>query len=259
MASITLLSDFGTKDATAAIARGILMQYNPHIQIYDITHDVTPYNIIQAAYFLKSAYSYYPKGTVHIVMCGMFVNREPSLTLTICNGHYFICTNNGLLPLALQNQPLKSWIYPNLDKTDTFNSWLKTTGKLINKLPLTGTDNSGLKEIVLLGNNNPGAIPDTNPTNIEVIHVDQFENVVLNINQEQFYQITYGMPFKLQFKKVEEIREINTNYSDVREGFKLARFNSNGYLEIGINKGKAASLFGLKLGSKTNEIKIILE
>ena len=258
MACITLLSDFGTKDATAAIVRGILMQQNPHLPIYDITHDVTPYNITQAAYFLKSAYNYYPKGSIHIVLCGMFMSREPSLTLSRCNGHYFVCTNNGILPIALDNLILESWIYPNLDRTNTFTSWLKSIGKLINKLPLTGSDNNGLKRIELLGTNKP----DTNQSasnNIEVIHIDQFENVVLNINQDQFYNITYNMPFKLQFMKVEEIREISTNYSDVREGFKLARFNSNGYLEIGINKGKAASLFGLRMGSKNNEIKIILE
>ncbi len=186
------------------------------------------------------------------------MTREPSLTLSSCNGHYFVCTNNGLLPLAIDNLPVESWIYPNLDRTDSFTSWVKATGKLINKLPLTGSDNNGLKKIELLGNTKP----DTNKTisiDIEVIHIDQFENVVLNINKEQFYNITYNMPFKLQFMKVEEIREISTNYSDVREGYKLARFNSNGYLEIGINKGKAASLFGLRIGSKNNEIKIILE
>lgn len=259
MASITLLSDFGTKDATAAIVRGILLKHNPHLSIYDITHDVAPYNISQAAYFLKSAYSYYPTGTVHIIMCGMFMTKEPSLTLSFSNGHYFICTNNGLLPLALQNKPIKSWFYPDLDKTDTFNSWLVTTCKLVKKLPLTGSDNNGLKDIILLGNNTAGENSNINQNNIEVIHIDQFENVILNIDKEQFYEITYGMPFKLQFKKVEEIREISTNYSDVREGYKLARFNSNGYLEIGINKGKAASLFGLRLGAKNNDIKLILE
>ncbi len=258
MACITLLSDFGTKDATAAIVRGILMQQNPHLPIYDITHDVIPYNISQAAYFLKSAYSYYPKGTIHIILCGIFMTKEPSLTISSYNGHYFVCTNNGIIPIALEGHVLESWIFPNLDRNDTFTSWIKSTGKLIKKLPLTGADNNGLKKIELLGTNKP----ITNKiisSNIEVIHIDQFENVVLNINQEQFYDITYNMPFKLQFMKVEEIREISTNYSDVREGYKLARFNSNGYLEIGINKGKAASLFGLRLGSKNNEIKIILE
>ena len=102
-------------------------------------------------------------------------------------------------------------------------------------------------------------LPPTGTLECEVIHVDRYENVVLNVTKEQFESIGRGGPFRLQFMQVEEINEISDSYNDVRQGYKLCRFNSNDYLEICINRGKAASLFGLRLGSRNNNIKLLFE
>ncbi len=91
----------------------------------------------------------------------------------------------------------------------------------------------------------------------KIIHIDHFQNVVINLTRRQFDELCNGKPFSLQFTQVEEINEINNSYGEVREGYKLCRFNSNGYMEICINRGSAASLFGLRLGSRHNNIKLI--
>jgi S-adenosylmethionine hydrolase len=102
-----------------------------------------------------------------------------------------------------------------------------------------------------------------NTVECHVIHIDRFENVVINLTRSQFDAIGTGRPFKIQFMRDEEINELNGHYSNVKEGEKLCRFNSAGYLEIAINRGKAASLFGLRLYREQhlmyNTIKIFFE
>ena len=80
----------------------------------------------------------------------------------------------------------------------------------------------------------------------EIIFVDNFENVIININKEDFEEQRKGRSFKIVFKRDEVIDRISESYADVNEGEKLALFNSANYLEIAINKGNAAGLLGLQ-------------
>jgi S-adenosylmethionine hydrolase len=80
----------------------------------------------------------------------------------------------------------------------------------------------------------------------QIIFIDNFENVVVNITQEQFEQQRKGRRFKIVFKRDEVIDRISGSYADVPQGEKLVMFNSAGYMEIAINKGNAAGLFGLR-------------
>ena len=73
-----------------------------------------------------------------------------------------------------------------------------------------------------------------------------FENVIVNITREEFEQRRKGRSFRIVFKRDEVIDKISETYADVGEGEKLALFNSAGYLEISIQKGNAAGLFGLQ-------------
>ncbi len=80
----------------------------------------------------------------------------------------------------------------------------------------------------------------------QIIFIDNFENVIVNITKEEFEEQRKGRSFKIVFKRDEVIDKISETYADVAEGEKLALFNSAGYLEIAINKGNAAGLFGLQ-------------
>jgi hypothetical protein len=80
----------------------------------------------------------------------------------------------------------------------------------------------------------------------QIIFIDNFENVIVNITKEDFETQRKGRSFKIVFKRDEVIDRISDTYADVPEGEKLAIFNSAAYLEIAINKGNAAGLFGLQ-------------
>jgi hypothetical protein len=80
-----------------------------------------------------------------------------------------------------------------------------------------------------------------------VIHVDNFENVVVNIRREIFESAANGRPFSLYFKRNDPITQLSGNYCDVAVGEQLCLFNVAGFLEIAVNMGRAATLFGLKV------------
>ena len=80
----------------------------------------------------------------------------------------------------------------------------------------------------------------------QIIFIDKFENVVVNITRDEFEAQRRGRSFRIVFKRNEIIDRISESYADVPQGEKLAIFNSANYLEVAINKGNAAGLFGLQ-------------
>ena len=256
----TLLSDFGLQDASVAIAKGILMQHSPTGQIIDISHEVQPFHLGQAAYLLGAAYKNFPAGTCHLLLFDVFSEPEIKLILSEYEGQYFLSADNGLLTAALGQVPDNTWLCYELNRSDTFNDWLHAAGKVINRLSSQQPKELGLQAYTLKNKpKNTQPASEDGGLKCEVIHIDHFENVVINFTREQLASLGEGKMFRMQFVGVEEINEISNNYSDVRPGYKLCRFNSSGYLELCINRGKAASLFGLRLGGKFNDIKIFFE
>ncbi len=257
MSCVTLLSDSGLQDASAAVARGILMQYTG-MPVLDISHEVTRFHMPQAAYLLSSAYHRFPTGSIHIPLINLFP-AIPHLILSEYNGHYFLAPDNGILTMALGVTPT-TWLCAEMSKDDTYSQWLHNAGNAISRLKDQKPRAIEFQPYTLtLTPQMPMPLVNGDEAVCEVIHIDHYENVVTNMTESLFNRLRDGRRFRIQFMLVEDIDIISTGYYDVREGYKLCRFNSNGYLEICINRGKAASLFGLRLGSKLNDIKIIFE
>jgi S-adenosylmethionine hydrolase len=257
MACITLLSDFGPKDASAAIARGILMQYSGGMPVLDISHEVTPYHTAEAAYLLSGAYGHFPAGSWHVALFDLFSTSPLKLVLCGHHGHYFVTPDNGLIPMAL-GTPEKVLAYHELKAGNTFSDWLHLAGKMISELPGNSTVSP---EAQALKTASDVKLPRISPNEIacDVVHIDRYENVVLNVARSLFESARQGRNFRISFMEVEELTELSNYYNDVPPGYKLCRFNSNHHLEICINRGKAASLFGLRLEGKNNRIKIEFE
>ena len=101
MSIITLITDFGIRDhSVAAIKAGLLTQLeNP--TIVDISHAISPYNVVEAAYILKAVYTDFPKNTIHII--GVNAARTPlhKHLIVQLNDHYFIGADTGLFSLLL--------------------------------------------------------------------------------------------------------------------------------------------------------------
>jgi S-adenosyl-L-methionine hydrolase (adenosine-forming) len=259
---LTLTSDIGSQDYLVGAVKAQLLQINPAFDIVDISHNISPFNYPQAAYICRSAVQNFPEYTYHLILVNLFEKRPDQLLLAFHNNQYFLCADNGLLSMILEEKPELVIGIP-LDRTAIKNTIYCTRmmGKVVNQLSEgESIKNIGIPDIPFIEKN--PLRPTLGDAWIEgqIIFIDNFENVIVNITRDQFEEQRKGRSFRIIFKRDEMIDRISESYADVHEGEKLALFNSAGYLEIAINKGNAAGLFGLKgFSEKNSQSKQILQ
>lgn len=248
MGLITLTSDIGNQDFMPAAIKGQLLQVNKDAQVIDITHLLPPFNYPQAAYVCRNAIQNFPAGTFHIVLVDLFNEKPEYLLIAEHNEQFICCADNGLLTMILEETPQKV-IAISLDKTAQKNTlyctqvFAKAIEKISSGIPI---ESVGDETFAIKIKNPLRPLLGNNWIEGQIIFVDNFENVVVNIRKEEFEEQRRGRRFIIEFKRDEVIDRISESYADVPDGEKLALFNSAGYLEIAINKGNAAGLFGLQ-------------
>src|SRR5580698_3490438 len=102
---ITLLTDFGTVDHYAGAMKGIILGICPQAHVVDISHEVTPYAIPEAAFTLAQAWPCFPVGTVHVVVVDPGVGSSRRPIVAEAGGHYFVAPDNGVLAMVLESDP----------------------------------------------------------------------------------------------------------------------------------------------------------
>ena len=248
MPLLTLTSDIGHQDYLVAAVKAQLLQIDPAFIIVDITHSISPFNYPQAAYICRSAFKNFPDFSYHIILVNLFEKKPEQLLLAFHRNQYFLCADNGLLSMILEEKPEMVIGIP-LDKTAIKNTThcVGVMGKVINQLAQgEPIQNIGVPDVTYTEKNHLRPLLDNNWIEGQIIFIDNFENVIVNITHEQFEEQRKGRSFRIVFKRDEVIDRVSESYADVQPGEKLALFNSAGYLEIAINKGNAAGLFGLK-------------
>ena len=248
MPLLTLTSDIGQQDFLVGAVKGQLLQANKDLTIVDITHQLSPFNYPQAAYVCRNAIKNFPEGTFHLVLVNLFDERPEHMLLAEHNGQFIGCADNGLLTMVLEETPQKI-VALVLDKSQQKNTVYCTSvfAKAFNEL-ISGKqlEDCGDTNVSIRVKNPLRAMLGNNWIEGQIIFIDNFENVIVNITKDEFEEQRKGRSFKIVFKRDEVIDKISETYADVAEGEKLALFNSAGYLEIAINKGNAAGLFGLQ-------------
>ena len=248
MPLLTLTSDIGQQDFLVGAIKGQLLQANAGLTIVDISHSLSPFNYPQAAYVCRNAIRNFPEGTFHLILVNLFDERPEHLLIAEHNGHFIGCADNGLLTMILEEVPQKT-VAIALDKTSHKDTLYCTAvfARAIYEL------NNGKKpgdlgddQVSIRVKNPLRPMQGTNWIEGQIIFIDNFENVIVNIHKDEFEEHRKGRHFKIVFKRDEVIDKISETYADANEGEKLALFNSSGYLEIAINKGNAAGLFGLQ-------------
>ncbi len=248
MPLLTLTSDIGQQDFLIGAVKGQLLQSNGNFTLVDISHNLSPFNYPQAAYVCRSAIKNFAPGTFHLILVNLFDEKPEHMLLAEHNGHFIGCADNGLLTMILEEIPQKV-VALTMDKTQQKNTIYCTS-----VFAKAFTDLSNGKKIEETGDTTI-SIQVKNPLRPmlgndyiegQIIFIDNFENVIVNINKDEFEEQRKGRSFKIVFKRDEVIDKISETYADVNEGEKLALFNSAGYLEIAINKGNAAGLLGLQ-------------
>jgi len=265
MQIITLTTDMGLQDYYVASLKGTILTSNPTAQIVDISHSVKPFNISQAAYYVTSSYKNFPKGTVHVIgvddepVVNFAENSGSYPSILLFDGHYFISNDNGFFGAFLgENQPEEFWRIddvlsnPKLFHFPTKSMFIPIACKIMKgeKIESFATPYPSFKKAFV-----QNAVIETNLIKGNVIHIDTYGNLIVNVSRELFERFEKDIPFTIYFRKREYyIDTISTTYNEVSEGERVAIFNENGLLEIAINRGAngsgggAEKLFGVHIG-----------
>lgn len=101
--ALVVQTDFGTKDGAVAAMKGVAVGVDPHLAIFDLSHENTPYDVWEAAYRLKQTVTYWPAGTVFVSVIDPGVGTErASVVLQTKSGHFFVGPDNGTWTLVVE-------------------------------------------------------------------------------------------------------------------------------------------------------------
>lgn len=257
---ITLTTDFGTRDAYVAAMKGAIASIHRNVTFIDISHDIDPQDVMQAAFVLRGAVPHFPDGTIHLVVVDPGVGTERLPIAVRHGGQYFVGPDNGLLTLAFAPEEPDHIVH--LDKptfwrgatpSATFHGrdifapvaahlaagrTLDEVGSRIEKLsPLHW------------------ALPTIDEHGFQgwVVHIDHFGNCITNISRRAFEELREGRGMKC-FAGGAILHAVHHAYANVAAGDPLVIFNSDDYLEIAVNGGNAANLLGIRKGAPVNVV-----
>ena len=265
MAIITLTTDYGNKDYSVSSLKAKLISNIDNIRIVDITHDISPFNLAEAGYVLEGAFNDFPKGTIHILSVDSELTPENRHIAIMYEGSFFIGADNGVFSLIFRDKKPDQIVEINIHSNYNNNIsadelFVKVASHIKRSGPLNvvGTEIENIKEITNL---RPVINKEINQILGSVIYIDNYGNVVTNITEKLFKEISKTRPFVINARNV-KFSKIYKNYSDAidfslekkdreEDGKKIAIFNNLGYLQLCIYRsnpqtvGSASTLFGL--------------
>lgn len=259
---VTLTSDIGHQDYLVGAIKAQLLQINADLQLVDISHNISPFNFPQASYVCRGAFKNFPEFTFHLILVNLFDKRPENLLLAFHRNQYIMCADNGLLNMILEEKPdMVMGIPLNKNSIKTTLHCTQVMAETIKRIsegePI---QNIGIPDVNFIEKNPLQPLGNANYMEGQIIFIDNFENVIVNITRKQFEEERKGRSFKIVFLRDEVIDKISESYADVHEGEKLALFNSADYLEIAVNKGNAAGLFGLKgFSNRVSQSSVIMQ
>jgi hypothetical protein len=263
---ITLTTDFGTRDAYVAAMKGVMRGVHPEARFVDVTHEISPQDVMETAFVLRSAVPYFPEGTVHLVVVDPGVGTERRAVAVAHEGRYFVGPDNGVFPLVLDDatpdaaveldQPSR-WRTP--DPSTTFHGrdiFAPVAAHIAAGCTLddVGTPVDTLEPL-------RWALPIVDEHGIEgqISHIDRFGNCITNIRRATLAKVDDVDAERLSgdakatldvtcYAGSAVLEGLHATYGEVARGEPLLLFGSTGFLEIAVNAGNAAELLNIRTG-----------
>ena len=252
---ITLISDWNSADYYIGAIKGRILSQSPQAVIVDVNHQVSSYNISQAAFVLKYSYANFPKGSIHLVAVNSEAAKDKPIVVVKYDDHYFIGADNGMFHLFMEGLPEAIVELSGKEIQGSFPElevFANAAANLANGEPLDklgGKRNKLFKRLPVLAAIEESVIVG------QVIYIDSYQNVITNVTKDLFEQVGKGRPFSIYVQsKGNKITSINQSYNQTSEGELLAIFNFAGHLEIAIRNGKVAELLSLNTSSSVRVV-----
>lgn len=235
---VTLLTDFGTRDAFVGVMKGVFLAFDPHLRIVDLTHEVPPQHVATGAFWLARSFRYFPQGTVHVAVVDPGVGTARRALAVAASNHYFVGPDNGvlasLLPHASEVRSIdRAFVQQKLAVrlpfadagSATFHgrdvfapaaAWIAGGGRLTDLGPPLA---------------DPAVELPPSPPRVEI--VDHFGNLITNLD----WRVDRGDPgVELRGRRLRWVR----TYGEAQPGECVALLGSFGTVEIAVRDGSAA-------------------
>jgi len=257
--TIVFMTDFGVVDDSVAICKGVMYSIVPDVRIVDLSHQVTPFSILDGARFLYGASPYYPAGTVFVVVIDPTVgSTRKAIVAKSKRGQYFVLPDNGLLTLVEQRNGIES--VHEITNTDwMIGTKFSSTFHGRDIFSPVGAHVARGEDWTMVGPEMPvaslvrlelkAARLDERGVTAEVIATDgPFGNLVTNLDGEDFMKLGYrrGQPVAVKISGKEMKIQFVRTFSDVALGQPLLYIDSRGHVALAVNQGSFADVYGVK-------------
>jgi S-adenosylmethionine hydrolase len=253
---ITLTTDFGSKDPFVGIMKGVILTINPAANIIDITHEISPQNILEASYAIQASYAYFPHRTIHIVVVDPGVGSSRRPLLISVGQYYFIGPDNGIFSRIYEAEENAEVIHVNA--THYFLSQESTTfhgrdifapvGAWLSKGITIEKFGDHVEDYVSIPKPVP-VIQSDKSIEGEVVYIDRFGNLITNIAEQAIKNLIESSPDKAIQVTVKNMEiPMKNYYAESSDEGLYAIINSFAHLELFVNKGNASTKYNIAVG-----------
>ena len=250
---ITLTTDFGDSDYYVGAMKGVILSIHPQAEIIDITHEVSPWEIVEGAFVLDQASRWFPRKTVHVVVVDPGVGTARRPILVEAGGQYFLAPDNGVLTMVVSRGPHKARVitaakYFLKPVSQTFHG-RDIFAPCAAHLALGARPAQFGKLIVdhlRLNLGKPSRTGKRTWTGA-ILKIDRFGNLITNFHIDDFSE-HLKRPFEMAVG-LEKITQVSASYGARTPGELFLIAGSSGYLEVSANQASAAKKLGCGAGA----------
>jgi S-adenosylmethionine hydrolase len=258
---ITLLTDFGSADHYAAAMKGVMLGICPDASLVDITHEITPYAITEAAFTLSQAWACFPEGTVHLGVVDPGVGSARRPIIVEAGKHFFAAPDNGMLTMLYDAVPahevreITASRYFRQPVSQTFHGrdiFAPVAAHLANGIAPVEFGNQ-IGDYLRLTFAKPAR---TGPKTWAgaILKVDHFGNLITNFDSASWLRLA-AEPFEMKIG-TRVVSRMASNYAEIHPGNLFVIRGSAGFLEVSLNRGSAGKMVGLRSGDSV-EVRLL--
>jgi S-adenosylmethionine hydrolase len=254
---ITLLTDFGLSDHYVAAMKGVILGICPEARLVDITHEIRPFEIEEAAFTLAQACPCFPDGAIHLIVVDPGVGSARRPLLLEAGGHRFVAPDNGVLSFALRRDPgheareITEERYFRRPVSRTFHGrdiFAPVAAHLARGVA-PGLFGHRISDPVRLDFPEPVTIGNGLWSG-RVLRIDRFGNIVTSFDCNGFRALE-SRPFEMRVGAARIFRYVDS-YADAPSGNPVIVRGSSGYYEVSVNRGNAAEVLEITRPMEVN-------
>ncbi len=254
MKIITLLTDFSPRDGNVGVMKGVIWGIAPEVQISDLSHDVSPQNIREAAFILARSAPYFPEGTIHVVVVDPGVGTKRRPLAARLGEQYFVAPDNGVLTPLIERaeregQPTQ---FVHLDQPQY---WLPEVSDVFHGRDIFAPVGAHLAQGIPLESlgapmDDPILILWPHPTRTaegvrgEIVYIDHFGNLATNIQRADLADLG---EVTVQLCGV-EIQGLVRAFGQRPVGSLVALYSSTDALIVAVVNGSGAERLNAQIG-----------